>query len=574
MIYPSIKDDQFYDKINKIYKKYNIPKSNKTLKQICFPKEYELQLPQKFIADYINPKTPYKGLLVYHRIGAGKTCAAIQIGEQWKEHRKIIFVLPASLKGNFRNELRSLCAENAYLTEKERAKLKKLHPLDDEYKNIIKQSDTRINKYYKIYSYNKFIEHLEYKEINFNNCLLIIDEIQNMVSEDGKYYNILYDALQKAPTNMRTVLLSATPMFDKPSEIALTLNLLRLTNEIPVGKEFDKKFITEYTQNDKTYFKVKNIDVFKEYVKGYISYFRGAPPIAFPKMTIRYVECEMSEFQYNIYKSVLRNEEIHMEQMRHKVNVSSSMKSLPNNFYIGTRFVSNVVFPNKQIGESGLKSFKGKHILKDLEKYSTKFFKILERIKSCGGKVFVYSSFKEFGGIRSFIRVLDEFGYKNYAEDGEGRNRYAVWSGDENTEMKDEIKAVYNQPKNNTGKYIKILLGSPSIKEGISLTAVRQVHLMDPYWNKSRIDQVIGRASRFCSHKDLEEHQRKVKVYIYIATHPDINQTVDQYISFVANRKNKLISEFEKAIKEAAVDCTLFKKGNVFENEDNIKCVT
>ena len=564
--YPSIKDDDFYNKINKIYKKYTIPKHKKTLKQICFPEKYELQLPQQFVSQYINPDTPYKGVLVYHRIGAGKTCTAIRICEEWKNKKKIMVVLPASLKGNFRSELRSQCAGDDYLTKKERDLLKKLHPSEEVYQEIIEKSDERINKYYTIYSYNKFIELLENKDINFKNTLLMIDEIQNMVSEEGKYYTVLYDAIQKAPPDMRIVLLSATPMFDKPSEIALTMNLLRLPKELPISNDFNKKFISITQTDDKVSMKVKNLDYFKDAIKGYVSYFRGAPPHVFPKMSLKYIECEMSDFQLSVYKSILKNEEISMKKI-------SMLKELPNNFYIGTRFASNVVFPNKKIGEEGLKSFKGKYIKKDLETYSPKFAKIIERIETKSGKAFVYSGFKEFGGIRSFINVLEEFGYKNYIEHGEGKKRYAIWSGDESIETKEEIKAVYNQKSNLNGSKIKVLLGSPSIKEGVSLTGVRQVHLIDPYWNKSRIDQVIGRASRFCSHKDLEEEKRTVKVYIYIATHKSIPQTVDQYIAQVAYKKNKLIMEFEKAIKESAIDCTLFKNGNVFKGEDDLKCV-
>ena len=71
-------------------------------------------------------------------------------------------------------------------------------------------------EYYKIYSYNKFIEHVQNKEIKLNNTLLIIDEIQNMVSEEGTYYTELYKLIKSAPSDLRTVLLSATPMLDKP----------------------------------------------------------------------------------------------------------------------------------------------------------------------------------------------------------------------------------------------------------------------------------------------------------------------------------------------------------------------
>ena len=97
---------------------------------------------------------------------------------------------------------------------------------------------------------------------------------------------------------------------------------------------------------------------------------------------------------------------------------------------------------------------------------------------------------------------------------------------------------------------------------------------MEPYWNESRSTQIIGRASRYCSHKDLEEEKRNVKVYIYIATHENEKETIDQHIAKMAKQKNNLINEFEMAIKEVAIDCQLNKNGNVFPEfgDEDIKC--
>ena len=573
MVYPTIKDNEFYNKINRIYKKYTIPKEKKTLKQICFPSKYELQIPQKFLAEYINPNTPYKSVLVYHRIGAGKTCTAIRIAEEWKHERKIIVVLPASLKGNFKNELRSQCAGQSYLKNEERAKIAKLHPKDPEYIQIMEKSDARIHKFYKIYSYNKFIEHAQDKDIKLNNTILIIDEIQNMISEDGTYYNVLYDLIQKAPSDLRLVLLSATPMFDKPSEIALTLNLLRIPHELPTGTAFNRKYIdVKETSEGKFAYSVKNIDDFKAKIKGYVSFFRGAPPHVFPEMTVKYVKCEMSDFQYSAYKSVLRNDEKKFSQQnKHKIGKELFVGNLPNYFFIGTRYVSNIVFPNKKINEDGFLSFKPKNIRDNLEMYSCKFAKIIRKISKVQGKVFIYSGFKNYGGIKSFAHVLDALGYKNYNEFGEGRKRYAIWSGDEDIKVKEEIRSVYNRKENLDGSRLKIILGSPSIKEGVSLTAVRQVHILEPYWNNQRLEQVIGRASRFCSHKDVPLEDRNVKVYIYLATHPEEKETVDQYIYYLSQQKSRIIDIFEKAIKEAAIDCTLFKNLNA-DKHDMLRC--
>jgi superfamily II DNA or RNA helicase len=565
MKYPDIKDTEFYHKINNIYKKYTIPREKKTLKQICFPSKFELQIPQRFLAQYLNPDTPYKGILIYHRIGAGKTCTAIRIAEEWRHYRNIIVVVPASLKGNFRNELRSLCAGNNYLKQDERNELSKLHPTDARYSDIIAKSDERIDKYYTIYSYNKFIEFAQDKKIKLSNTILIIDEIQNMISEDGTYYTVLYDLIKKAPADLRLVLLSATPMFDKPNEIALTMNLLRIPKEIPTGNDFNKKYIdAKELANGKYNYKVKNIDDFKERIKGYVSFFRGAPQHVFPEMIVKYVKCEMSEFQYSAYRSVIRNDENYtMERQKQKKSLDGIfVGNLPNYFFIGTRYVSNIVFPNRKINEEGFVSFKKKNITEKLENYSCKFAKIMKKVGKVNAKVFIYSGFKGYGGIKSLAHVLDAYGYKDYSKHGEGRKRYAIWSGDENVTEKEEIRSIYNQSNNIDGTKLKIILGSPSIKEGVSLTAVRQVHILEPYWNNQRLEQVIGRASRFCSHKELPKDERTVKVYIYLATHPNEKETIDEYIYYLSAQKSKVIDVFENAIKEVAVDCTLFKNLN------------
>jgi len=575
MSYPKIGDPDFYRKINNKYKKYHTSKEKQSFNKICFPKEYQLQLPQQFLSKYINPDTPYKGVLIFHRIGAGKTCTAVRIGEEWKNDRKIVVVVPASLVGNFRNELRSLCAKNSYLTVKERKQLSSYHPSSNEYKQIIKISDKRIDKNYKIYSYNKFVELAEEGLISLRNSVLIIDEIQNMVSESGKYYKVLYETIYAAPSDLRIVLLSATPMFDKPIEIALTMNLLRIPKELPTGKEFENMFIrfSKNNNTDKMYVNAKNLDIFKERIKGYVSYFKGAPDMAFPTFSVRYIKCEMHDFQYRSYLSVLCKEE-KTSSGKLRAFRKGDVLDLPNNFFIGTRIISNVSFPNRGIDNEGYNSFRGKYLkLENLQNYSIKFYKIITKIQSSWGPILVYSNFKEYGGIKSFVKVLKAQGYKDYTKYGEGRNSFAIWSGDVNNSTREEIKGVFNQVGNYNGSKLKVMILSPSAKEGVSFFNVQQIHIMEPYWNRARLEQIMGRGIRFCSHKNLPEHKRNVKVYIYMAVHPQEEETVDQYITKLAAKKNKLIQQFDKAMKESAVDCELFKNANTMAGEIDLDCV-
>ena len=560
--YPKIDDKNFNKSISKILTTYKIKKAKKTLKDICFPKKFKLQNPQQSMAQYIHPDTPYKSVLLFHKIGSGKTCSAISIAEQWKGIRKIIFVAPASLLGNFRKELISQCPGDEYITMTERKLLEKLHPASPEYMEIIDKTNKRINKFYEILSYNKFIEKINDKDISFNNKVLIIDEIQNLISETGSWYKTVYDAIYNAPSDLRIVLLSGTPIFDKPAEIALTINLLRPKEELLIGGKFNERYIDIQEKRGEYKYTAINMDEFKKLVKGYVSYYRGAPPVAYPEKILKYVKCEMSDFQYKSYLTVSSKE----GPFR-----SGDILKMSNNFFIGSRTLSNIAFPNKGTGENGFVSLKGEMMeMENLEEYSIKFAKILKKVKRCMGTVFIYSSFKEYGGIKTMCKILDYNGFKNYAEHGEGKKRYAIWSGDEKTETKDEIRNVFNNKNNKDGSKIKIILGSPAIKEGVSLLRVKQVHVVEPYWNMSRLEQVVGRAFRFCSHKDVPMEERFVEVYIYLATYKD-ELTIDKYILQLARKKEKLTGEFEQALKESAIDCRINLNGNT-DRYEKIKC--
>lgn len=574
MSYPKIKDKNFNEDVTHKFKQYKIPPKKKTFTEICFPDKYELQQPQKFAAAYINPKTPYKGVLIFHKIGSGKTMTAINICEQWKNHKKILVVVPASLIGNFRDELRSQGTGENYLTNNERNKLKKLHPTDKEYIEIIEKSNERIDKYYNIYSYNKFVELIKDKKLNLKNTLLVIDEIQNMVSLKGTYYNVLYNTIMKAPEDLRIVLLSATPMFDSPQEFALTMNLLRIPNQYEIGSEFTKMYLNKTKKRDGTViYTAKNLDDFKMRIKGYVSYFSGAPSYTFPNSKLKYVQCVMEDFQYRCYVTAVKADEDMVKKSERESYVKSfyegELDDLPSTFFLGTRLISNVAFPNKKINNDGLKSFSGKHLtLSNLSKYSIKFYKIFSKIRSSPGPVFVYSNFLEYGGLKAFAKVLEANGYQNYVDAGEGKKRFAFITSEQSKQTKEIIKHVYNQKSNIDGSKLKVLLLSSAAKEGLSLKNVRQVHILEPYWNKNRLEQIIGRALRYCAHAQLPKDERFVKVNIYIAAHPNEKQTVDQYIYKLAERKQTLIKEFENAVYSIAVDCEL----NKFANGKDIVC--
>ena len=74
---------------------------------------FSLLTHQKIVRDYLNVYTPYRGLLLFHGLGAGKTCTSIAIAEGFKSNKKVIIMTPASLRRNYMEELKK-CGDTMY----------------------------------------------------------------------------------------------------------------------------------------------------------------------------------------------------------------------------------------------------------------------------------------------------------------------------------------------------------------------------------------------------------------------------------------------------------------------------
>ena len=74
---------------------------------------FSLMTHQSIVRDYINLYTPYRGLLIYHGLGAGKTCSSISMAEGMKSDKGIVVMTPASLRQNYITELKT-CGDTLY----------------------------------------------------------------------------------------------------------------------------------------------------------------------------------------------------------------------------------------------------------------------------------------------------------------------------------------------------------------------------------------------------------------------------------------------------------------------------
>jgi superfamily II DNA or RNA helicase len=219
------------------------------------------------------------------------------------------------------------------------------------------------------------------------------------------------------------------------------------------------------------------------------------------------------------------------------------------------------------------KETKMSSLLAEMHKCSAKMLTCILTILKSPGPVLFYSNYVLMEGIQIFKVYLKYFGFSKLDAQTSGLDnfRYTEYHG--GVEKKDRSINLerFKDKANKHGKICKIMMISPAGAEGISLYNVRQVHLLEPYWHETRMMQMIGRAIRMCSHKELPMNERHVDVYRYKSVRANEGKwTTDQRIEDLARGKQGLVESFMDALKEAAVDCAFNKPHNALVQ--NFKC--
>ncbi len=249
----------------------------------------------------------------------------------------------------------------------------------------------------------------------------------------------------------------------------------------------------------------------------------------------------------------------------------------------------------------------------NLVNLSPKFQAVIDRLEDCKGPALVYSNFKTLEGVGLFGVALEV--QKGYAKldiqksgtkwvlspetlaSGPDTPRYITYTGDEDREKRNILLAIFNgkwakvpselaesvrtkfgAENNIAGKIARVIMITQSGAEGISLANVRQVHIMEPYWNYVRLEQVKGRAVRICSHMDLPPEERNVDIFTYIMKFSDARiqsrtidetlermddgKTTDQQIFELMTDKKKIADSILNVMQSSAVDCELNKGEN------------
>lgn len=133
------------------------------------------------------------------------------------------------------------------------------------------------------------------------------------------------------------------------------------------------------------------------------------------------------------------------------------------------------------------------------------------------------------------------------------KGRYIIYTGSEDSDVKNKLKTLFNHVNNTNGEYIRILLGSGAASEGITLKGVKQVHITEPTWVYTQTEQIIGRAVRINSHIDIPEKERLVHVFEYHSVSGS-GESTDLYIYETSKTKHDVANVYLRLMKECAID--------------------
>ena len=205
---------------------------------------------------------------------------------------------------------------------------------------------------------------------------------------------------------------------------------------------------------------------------------------------------------------------------------------------------------------------------KHLGKYSVKLKNITKAITESDGICLVYSQFLD-GGVIPLALALEEMGCQRYGAPNLLKTRpkqkknivYTMITGNDDLSPNNKLAVKIASGKENVdGSLIKIIIISRAGSEGLDFANIRQVHILEPWYNTNRIEQTIGRAVRNCSHKLLPFKKRNVTIFLYTTLLKNDHEAADMYVYRIAELKAVLIGEVTRALKEGSIDCLLNKQ--------------
>jgi len=583
-------------------------------------RDFKLQPNQRFIRRVLSPDSPTRNLLLVHGTGVGKTCTAIQVAEEYIirpefQDKRVLVIANPSVQENFKTQIFDItrvsvdadgillskqCTGRKYLDIIQRSQKEPLLYTDKASKQrIVKLSEKLINEFYEFSGYKTLANVIQEKKLNvspnefdtwmhetFDNRLMIIDEAHNLKetteTETNKLISLAIEDIIKKADGITLVLLTATPMYDSFDEILYYITLF-LWNDRRI--DFKKQIKSSDIFKESGEFKEGQEEIFRGWCQDYISFVRGENPFTFPfrlpppnnlialpdrKTSIDGLPITKKMKYLVLTQSILQSPQKEEIQKIKQISISSPLTSTicvyPENKTFRETFVSSGT-SYKYRSEMFLKP-------SEIHKYSSKFSLITKILSETTGLVFVYSNSVE-SGAQLFAMCLEEHGYES--ADGSkllektseeitpgSKGKYVLFTSNTTDSIIKKMLMRLKSQQNADGSDIRVIIASPKVSEGVDFRFIRQIHILDPWYNMSRIEQVIGRGMRTCSHALLDFKEQNCTVYLHICRYDDSSvETVDEFIyrKFVEDKAIK-ISKVKKVIMESAMDCELQESVN------------
>jgi hypothetical protein len=576
-------------------------------------KDFKLQPNQRFLRRVMSPESPTRSLLMVHGTGVGKTCTAIQIAEEYiirpefQDKRVLVLANPA-IQENFKAQIFDIsrvsvdpdgillskqCTGRRYLDMIQRSQGESLRYTDKaSQQKVTNLASKIIGEFYEFQGYLTFANIVDRARQNrtpndmkkwihetFDNRLIIVDEAHNLKETtetvSNKLVAIALEEILKTANGVTLVLLTATPMYDRYDEILYYFNLFLWNERLLDGSKLIK---TSDIFDENGEFKAEQEQVFRRWCQDYVSFVRGENPFTFPfRLNPPDNLLALPDRKTDILGNPIEKQRKYLTLTKSFVSPlqAAAIKGMTVKAVSDSRLIC--VYPeNKSFRETFDKSgdgfkYRGEKFLapSKIAQYSSKFGLITSILDQSTGVVFVYSNVVE-SGAQLFAMCLEEHGYDAYSgssllkeTSGEvprgSKGKYVMFT----SEISDaEIRRTLVQlkkPENVDGSLIRVVIASPKVSEGVDFRFVRQIHVLDPWFNMSRIEQVLGRGMRTCSHSMLPFEQQNCTVYLHVCRYPDSEQeTVDEYIyrNYVEEKATR-IAKVKRIVMESAMDCDL-----------------
>jgi superfamily II DNA or RNA helicase len=567
---------------------------------------------QEIVSRFLSSDTLYDSLLLFHEMGTGKTGVSVALAELIKNkegtiNKALILMRGKALIDNYINELVFVNTEGQYIPEN----YEKLSPMEK-----IVRTKKKISEFYEFDTFEVFAKNITKMSPSkiaemYSNRVVIIDEVHNIRPQDKETAGI-YESIHRflhTIKNSKILLMTATPMKDKPEEIADILNLILPENrQLPTGDNFVKEFLSQQENNIYQVNPDKK-DVLESYFRGKISYlksqqsdvekkFMGEKFKKLQKFVI--YPLEMSGYQRESYlESYSKDTEGGPEGGIYSNSRQASLFIYPDGSYgqkgfskyiiekkskskegkVSSTFTMTEEFRRAILGETNLET------LENIRKHSVKYYTTLKNIiENPKRNAFVYCDFVEGSGAILFSKLLELLNYrKSTGNETTKDDRYAIITHKTaSTKQIRNILSKFNSNENIFGDYIRVIIGSRVIGEGFSLKSIGDIHILTPHWNYSETDQAIARGLRLFSHVYLQDAGITpiVRIFQYTAL-PSLSEykkSIDYIMYLLSETKDVSIKSVERIIKESAFDCALnytrnFTPGNDFTRIcDYLKC--